>query len=349
MVTVKRPRYSANWELFLARMRMFYREPEAMFWTYGFPILLTIGLGIAFRNKPAEQLPVAIERHPALETVRSALESEKSFRVRDGSALECEGWIRRGEVDVAVLQGDPIEFRLDPTRPEATLARMKVNDVIQRAAGRSDVLTVEESHVTAPGARYIDFLVPGLLGMNLMGGGLWGIGFVTVDMRIRKLLKRMAATPMKKRDFFFSLIASRMAFTVPEVVLLLLTGWLLFQIAIEGGWLTITVVCAIGALSFAGIGLMCASRARKIETISGLMNAVMLPMWIFSGIFFSAKRFPDVIQPLIQALPLTQLINALRAVITDGASLASQWMPLLILTAYGLVSFVLALRWFRWT
>jgi len=341
--------YSPIWELFISRMRMFYREPEAMFWTYGFPVLLTIGLGVAFRNKPPEKVPVAIQNAPALDGIRKTLEADSSFQVRMAKVAQCELWIRKGEVDVALLQGDPLEYHFDPTRPEATVARLKIDEAIQRAAGRTDVVPVKDAHVTAPGARYIDFLIPGLLGMNLMGGGLWGIGFVTVDMRIRKLLKRMVATPMKKRDFFFSLVASRMAFTVPEVLLLMFTGWLLFRVAIEGTWLNIAVVCVIGALSFAGIGLFCASRARKIETISGLMNAVMLPMWIFSGIFFSAKRFPEIMQPFIQALPLTQLINALRAVITDGASLSSQWIPLSILASYGLVSFALALRWFRWT
>lgn len=342
-------RYSPNWELFLARMRMFYREPEAMFWTYGFPVLLTVGLGIAFRSKPPEQVPVAVETVDSLAPQRELLENDKSFKVRTGSRDQCEDWIRKGEVDVAVLQADPLEYRFDPTRPEATVARLKLDEALQRAAGRKDALAVHEVHMTAPGARYIDFLIPGLLGMNLMGGGLWGIGFVTVDMRIRKLLKRMAATPMKKRDFFYSLIASRMAFTVPEVLLLVVTGWLLFGVAIEGTWLRIAVVCTVGALSFAGLGLFLASRARKIETITGLMNAVMLPMWIFSGIFFSSKRFPDLLQPFIQALPLTQLNNALRAVITDGATLTSQAMPLGLLAAYGLVSFWLALRWFRWT
>ena len=140
-----------------------------------------------------------------------------------------------------------------------------------------------------------------------------------------------------------------MVFTIPEVLLLLVTGWLLFRVAIEGSLVNIAIVAGIGALSFAGLGLFLASRARKIETISGLMNAVMLPMWIFSGIFFSSKRFPDLLQPFIQALPLTQLNNALRAVITDDASLMSQWLPLSILAAYGFVSFVLALRWFKWT
>ncbi len=342
-------RYSPNWELFLCRMRMFYREPEAIFWTYGFPVLLTIGLGVAFRTKPPDKVQVAIEGARVLSDIRRTLEDDPAFQTFVGSAAQCEAWIRKGEAAVAIVYGEGIEYHADPTRPEAALARLKVDEAIQRAAGRSDAVGIKSVEVTARGARYIDFLIPGLVGMNLMGGGLWGIGFVTVDMRIRKLLKRLVATPMRKRDFFLSLIGSRMVFTVPEMLLLLLTGWMLFRVAIEGSWLAIAVVAGVGALSFAGLGLFLASRARKIETISGLMNAVMLPMWIFSGIFFSSKRFPDVLQPFIQALPLTQLNNALRAVITDGASLASQGVPLLILAAYGLVSFVLALRYFRWT
>jgi len=342
-------RYSPNWELFLCRMRMFYREPEAIFWTYGFPVLLTIGLGVAFRTKPPDKVQVAIQDAAALGDIRRTLEGDQAFQTFVGSITQCEFRVRKGEADIAVLHTDGIEYRSDPTRPEAAIARLKVDEAIQGAAGRTDAVGVKDVHMTAPGARYIDFLIPGLLGMNLMGGGLWGIGFVTVDMRLRKLLKRLVATPMRKRDFFLSLIGSRMVFTIPEMLLLLVTGWLLFRVAIEGNLASIAIVAGVGALSFAGLGLLLASRARKIETISGLMNAVMLPMWIFSGIFFSSKRFPDILQPFIQALPLTQLNNALRAVITDGASPMSQWLPLSILAAYGSVSFVLALRWFRWT
>ena len=342
-------RYSPHWELFLCRMRMFYREPDAMFWTYGFPALLAIGLGVAFRTKPPDKVQVAIQDAAALSDIRRTLESDQSFQTFVGSLAQCESWIRKGEAAIAVLHADGVEYRSDPTQPEAAIARLKVDEAIQRAAGRTDAVGIKEAYVTSPGARYIDFLIPGLLGMNLMSGGLWGIGYVTVDMRIRKLLKRLVATPMRKRDFLLSLIGSRMVFTIPEVLLLLLTGWLLFRVAIEGSLVSIAVVAGVGALSFSGLGLFLASRARKIETISGLMNAAMLPMWIFSGIFFSSKRFPDILQPFIQALPLTQLNSALRAVITDGASLMSQWLPLSILVAYGLVSFVLALRWFRWT
>lgn len=336
-------------ELFKCRMRMFYREPEAVFWTYGFPVLLTIGLGVAFRSKGPEKVHVIIQDTPALSEIRKTLEADAAFVTVAGSASEAEAKVRKGDVEIAVFDNNGIEYRFDPTRPEATVARLKVDEAIQRAAGRADIVERKDAHLTAPGSRYVDFLVPGLLGMNLMGGGLWGIGFVTVDMRLRKLLKRLVATPMSKRDFFLSLIGSRMVFTIPETILILVTGWLLFSLAVEGTVFNIAVVAGVGALSFSGLGLLISSRARKIETVTGLMNAIMLPMWIFSGIFFSAKRFPDFLQPFIQALPLTQLNNALRAVITDGATLFSQWLPLFILTVYGVVSFVLALRWWRWT
>ncbi|HUU85140.1 MAG TPA: ABC transporter permease [Phycisphaerae bacterium] len=343
-------KYYALYELFLCRMRQFYREPEAIFWTYGFPILLTIGLGIAFRNRPPGQVEVAVEDMPATAQIRAVLADDEGFDLQVASADECARLLRKGDVDILVVaDGEGYEYRFDSTRPEATLARHRVDDALQRAAGRADVLQVADTHVTERGGRYIDFLVPGLLGMNLMGGGLWGVGFVTVDMRIRRLLKRLVATPMRKRDFLLSVIGGRMVFTLPEMFCLLMAAWLIFRIAVVGSVISIFCVAVVGALSFAGLGLLVASRARKLETISGLLNLVMLPMWVLSGTFFSASRFPDVMQPFIQALPLTQLNNALRAVILDGASLPSQALPLLILAAWGVIPFVLALRWFRWT
>ena len=343
-------KYYALKELFLCRMRQFYREPEALFWTYGFPILLTAGLGIAFRNRPPDMIDVAVEDTPATQQIREVLEADETFHLQVASAEDCGRMLRLGQVALLVIPAESgYEYRFDPSRPETALARHKVNDALQRAAGRSDPAPVADAHVTEPGARYIDFLVPGLLGMNLMGGGLWGVGFVTVDMRLRKLLRRLVATPMKKHAFLISLIGGRMVFTLPEMLLLLGTGWLMFRIAIVGSLASVFVICLVGGLSFAGLGLLIACRAQKMETISGLMNLVMLPMWLFGGIFFSSSRFPEAMQPFIQALPITQLNNALRAVILEGATLASQTVPMLILLAWGSISFVLALRWFKWT
>jgi ABC-type multidrug transport system permease subunit len=185
--------------------------------------------------------------------------------------------------------------------------------------------------------------------MNLMNSGMWGIGFALVDMRQRKLLKRFVATPMRRSDFLMALTSSRLVLMIIEVALLLGFGVLVFHMRVLGSILTILLLGAIGAVAFGGLGLLTASRAQKIESVSGLINLVMMPMWIFSGVFFSYERFPAIVHPLIRALPLTALNDALRATILQGASLASQSGRLLVLVLWGGISFVLALRWFRWT
>lgn len=339
-------------ELLLCRIRAFYREPDAVFWTYGFPLILIIGLGIAFRTKPPERVRVDVVAGRGADELTAALLAVDSsgFTVSTHSAEECERRLRRGHADIVVSPDvDGYSYRFDPSRPESVLARARVDDALQRAAGRVDLVTARAHEVTEPGSRYIDFLVPGLLGMNLMGGGLWGVGFVTVDMRVRKLLKRLMASPMRRQDMLFSLFGGRMLFTIPEIAVLLVVAVLLFRVQLAGSIVAIMVVGIVGAMSFAGLGLLVASRAERIETVMGLMNAVMLPMWLLSGVFFSYERFPAVFHPFIKALPLTQLNDALRAVILDGASLASEWFALTYLLAIGFISFVLALRWFKWT
>jgi len=184
--------------------------------------------------------------------------------------------------------------------------------------------------------------------MGLMGGGLWGVGFVIVDMRIRKLLKRFIATPMKKYQFLAGIMLSRFLFMVPEIAILLLFARIAFGVRVQGSLLAVMFFVFLGAFTFAGIGLLVASRAKSLETVSGLMNLVMLPMWVLSGIFFSSERFPAAVQPVIKILPLTPLINALRAVILEGHSLFQLWPQIVILAVWGLVTFVLSLRWFRW-
>jgi ABC-type multidrug transport system permease subunit len=335
-------------QLFLSRLREAFREPEVIFWVFVFPLLLALGLGIAFRNKPPDQIPVAVEQGEAAATVTRALQGE-AFKIDVLSREECARRLRLGKVSLVVVAGGSYEYLFDPTRPESILARTLVDDALQRAAGRKDPVQNRERHFTEPGARYIDFLVPGILGMSLMSGGMWGVGFVTVDMRIRKVLKRLVATPMRKSEFLSAIILSRLLFMVTETALLLLFGWLVFDIVIRGAISTTLLVGLLGALCFGSLGLLVASRAQKIETVSGLMNLVMMPMFVFSGIFFSADRFPDVIQPAVRALPLTALNDALRAVIIEGADLASQAGRLAYLALVTAVCFTLSLRWFRWT
>ncbi len=350
-------------QLTRARLLELMREPEALFWVYGFPILMTVALGIAFRNQPVEQIAVTIVAGPAAEATAAALamsESPERFKTSVLSEAEASAQLRTGRTDLVVVVETPTaappggavepryEYRFDATRPPSVLARSAVDDQLQRAAGRRDVAQVKLVAVDTPGSRYIDFLVPGLLGMSLMGGGMWGVGFVTVDMRRRNLLKRFLATPMKKSHFLAGLMVSRMLFMVPEVLLLLLFARYAFGVVNHGSIVAVIFLILLGAVMFSGIGLLVASRAKTIEMVSGLMNLVMVPMWIFSGIFFSSERFPEAIQPIIQLVPLTPLINALRAVMLEGAPLEAQLQRIGIMLAWSALAFVMALRWFRW-
>jgi ABC-type multidrug transport system permease subunit len=345
-------RYSPLAQLILARVREFYREPEALFWGYGFPLLMTVALGIAFRSKPIEQISVDVQEDPATQAAVEDLSRQERFAVHVHDAATCRRRLRFGKTEVVVAPaaaaGPQYEYWIVPSRPESLVARNAVDDALQRAAGRKEPLNVASEELSDPGGRYIDFLVPGLLGMSLMGGGLWGVGFVTVDMRIRKLLKRLLATPMKKSQFLAAIMLSRLVFMVPEVLLLLVFARLAFGVVIQGNVGAVILLILLGAFTFAGLGLLVASRVRTVEAVSGLMNLVMLPMWIVSGIFFSSDRFPDTVQPVIKIIPLTPLLDALRAVMLEGANLASQLPQIGILLAWGTITFALALRWFRW-
>lgn len=338
-------------QLVLARLREFYREPEAVFWSYVFPILLIIGLGIAFRNRPVEQITVDIESGPQSAAAASALRAIPRFIVTVGDPAECAVRLRTGKTQLVLsATGNPPVYRyeFDPTRPESVLARNAVDDALERAAGRVDRLKTSDDALNEPGGRYVDFLVPGLLGMSLMAGGLWGVGFVTVDMRIRKLVKRFLATPMKKRDFLAAIMVSRMLFMIPEVFIVLVFARYCFGVLYYGSLWAVALLVLVGATMFAGIGLLVASRAKTVEAVSGLMNLVMLPMWMLSGIFFTSDRFPAAIQPVIKILPLTPLIDALRSVMLEGSSLSSQAVRIAIMAAWGSLSFAVALRIFRW-
>ncbi len=347
-------RWSGYTHLLSARLLELKREPEVIFWVFGFPILLALGLGIAFRNKPADITPIAIVTGPGAPDAMSLLKASprgSSVRADVIDELQAQQGFRLGKYDLVVApdgkQG--FQYRYDPARPESVLARALVNEALQAGAGRKDPLPISVVTSSEPGSRYIDFLIPGLLGMNLMNSGMWGIGFALVDMRQRKLLKRFVATPMRRGDFLLALTSSRLVLMVIEIVLLLSLGILVFHMRVLGSLFSILVLAPIGAVTFGGLGLLTASRAQKIESVSGLMNLVMMPMWIFSGVFFSAERFPALLQPYIKLLPLTALNDALRATILQGASLAAQSGRLLVLVLWGGISFALALRWFRWT
>jgi ABC-type multidrug transport system permease subunit len=351
-------RWSGYRHLLWARILELKREPEVVFWVFIFPLLLAAGLGIAFRDKPADITSVVVIDGPGAQKTLAMLESpNKNSSAHSpvrATVLDRDAALKAfhfGKFDLAI-ESNPdgsYTYYYDPARPESVLSRAEIDAALQSAAGRKDALRTSAQSSSEPGSRYIDFLIPGLLGMNLMNSGMWGVGFALVEMRQRKLLKRFVATPMRRSDFLLALTSSRLVLMVIEVGLLLGFGVLVFHMRVQGPILSIILLATLGAVAFGGIGLLTACRAQKIETVSGLINLVMMPMWIFSGVFFSYDRFPAIAHPFIKALPLTALNDALRATILEGATLGSQSGRLLVLAVWGGVSFVLALRWFRWT
>ena len=335
-------------ELTLARLRELIREPEAVFWVFVFPVLLAGILGLAFRSRPPEALPVAVVAGPHGDVRLAALSAQAELKPRLLGESEARQALARGQVVLTVSADDPPTYAYDPTQPESRAARLAVDAALQRAAGRADAFTPGHAEVTEPGTRYVDFLVPGLLGMNLMGTGMWGIGFSLVVARQGNLLKRLVASPARRSHILGAQLFSRLIFLVPEAGALLLFAWLVLGVPVRGSLMLLVAVSLLGAVAFCGLGLLTAARPRTIEGASGLMNLVMVPMWIFSGIFFSTERFPAAMQPFVQALPLTALNDALRAVMLEGASLAPLLPELALLAAWGGLSFVVALKVFRW-
>lgn len=333
-------------ELTLARFREFLREPEAMFWTFAFPVLMTCALGLAFRAQAPRPVPIGVAAGEGREAIVERLRHSAEIELRDLSGDALERALRSGGVHLVVVPTRPVTIRLDPTRPDSRLARLAVATALAPAADGAPAMRDEV--VSARGSRYIDWLVPGLLGLNVMSTGLWGIGFSIVQARTRKLLKRLVATPMRRAHYLLSHLLSRLVFLVLEVSTLIGFALLVFRVPFEGPAWLFAGLCILGALSFGGIGLLVASRARTVEAVSGLMNIVMLPMWLLSGVFFSADNFPQVMQPLIRALPLTALNDALRATMIDGAGAAGVAPQAGVLAAWGLVCFAVALRIFRW-
>lgn len=336
-------------ELTICRAKEFLREPEAVFWVFAFPVLLAVALGFAFREKAPDRIPVGVlEESGAAGTTLATLAASPVLQARAYAGPAGREALRTGKISLLVEPGPPVVFHFDANRPDSRIARMEANEALQRAAGRSDPLAVEAQQVTGQGARYIDFLIPGLLGMNLMGTGIWSIAFSVTVARNRRILKRLIATPMRKSQFLVAQILGRLAFLLPEIVILIGFGWLTFGVAVRGSILLLLAVSLLGAMTFCGFGLLCGSRVSTIEGASGLANVIMLPMWILSGTFFSSARFPDAVQPLIQALPLTALNEALRAIVNEGAGLATVLPQLGIVAAWGAVTFFAALKLFRW-
>lgn len=328
-----------------ATLREFMRTPEALFWTYGFPLVMAIVLGLAFHEKQPDPVRIGAIGDALVQ----ALRANERLVVEPLAAERARSAIAKGEIELLV-EGTPDAPRItiDPTRPQAELARLHVERALQRHAGAREPVRIEERIEAQPGHRYIDFLIPGLIGLNLLGAGLWGIGYTLVDMRGKKLMKRLLVTPMGKAEFLLAFLGSRLLLAIPESFVILAFGVLVFGVPVLGSWLGIASLTIACAFAMKGLGVLVAARPRTVEGVTGWMNLVQLPMWLLGGSFFSNSHFPGWLQPLVKALPLTQYNDAMRELMRGGPASAALF-AIAYLCGFALACFVIAVRCFRWT
>jgi ABC-2 type transport system permease protein len=349
-------------QLVALQFKNFFREPAIIFWAVIFPILMAWVLGIAFTNKGEAKKTVAVvgnitERHLAWLKPDSGNTVSKQFgediknptRVKfvfidEPAALLL---MKRGEINLFLQQiADTITYRYDPQNPDAVNTYL----MIEREINRNGEPIVRSSimPITTKGNRYIDFLIPGLIAMGIMNSCLWGISWNLIEFRMKKLLRRMVATPMRKQDFLLSNLITRTLIGAFETSMLLLFAFLYFRISLEGSILALMLIYFAGILAFAGIAIMVSARTANSQIGNGLINAVTLPMMILSGIFFSYHNFPDWCIPFIKYLPLTLLADSIRSIFIEGAGLKDIMMPFLVLTLTGVVTFFAGLKIYKW-
>ncbi|MBZ4422253.1 ABC transporter permease [Myxococcus sp. RHSTA-1-4] len=335
-------------QLILMRLRMLFRQPEVLFWTFAFPLITTLVLGLAFRTEALGPVKVAIVEGPGAAALVARLEGTPELHVQRLAEVDARRRLARGQVSLVLLSGEAPEALVDPARPDGRAARLLVAQALDSREDRPRVEALKATPVSEPGNRYIDFLIPGLLGMSLMSSSLWSLSSALVFMRGGKLLKRLAATPMRRSDFFIAFLVGRLLFALLELAFFCAFARWLFGVPMFGDYATFTLVGMMGALTFAALGLLVAIRARTEEAVNGLVNLVTMPMLFLSGVFFSSENFPGWLQPFIQVLPLTVVNDSLRAIMLEGAGLDTLGHTLAVLAAWTVVPMVMALRWFRW-
>lgn len=361
------------YRLIAAHLKEIVREPEVLFWGIVFPILMAWGLGIAFSNKQDMTREIALVRHTQTsETAKSKLldilehhpagkkgeytmplKNEKLGNVtltfRECTNEDARVMLKKGTVTLIIDETNgATQYNFDPANAEAQLLYQLVKGVVYNGAGYYSSHQQEIKPLTVAGTRYIDFLVPGLLAMGIMFSCSWGISYVLIERRSKKLLRRMVATPMYKSNMLIALTSARFTMNIAESLLLFAFGWWYFDIQIQGSLLAFALLFVSGNIAFAGIAILISSRTGSSEVGNGLINAVTTPMMVLSGVFFSYHHFPEWAMPVIQNLPLTMLADGVRAVFNEGAGLMEVSKAIIVLSATGVITFIAGLKLFKW-
>ena len=373
-------RFKQLWQLISALFREIIREPGVLFWGILFPILMSLGLGLAFTKKADVIRKVAVinladrsqagsensvsgflenncEKNVSAEkdtwlwkyTIRDEKLGNSVFLFYDMKWDEAVRFLKRGTINVLLLgRNDSIEYHFDPMNPDAQLTYLKLSSIVGKGEVQEVQTNSEIKPLTVTGTRYIDFLVPGLISMGVMMSCMWGISYGIIEKRSKKLLRRLVATPMKKSHFLIALMTVRITMNFIESSVLFLFALFAFKMTIQGNISALILMFLAGNIAFAGIAVLVSSHTSNTEVGNGLINFVVFPMMVLSGIFFSYQNFPDWSIPVIKNLPLTMLTDGIRSIFNEGAGYHEVALPILILTATGALFFGAGLKIFKW-
>jgi len=358
------------YQLTLTQFLETVREPEVLFWGIVFPVLLAIGLGLAFTQTPETKYRIAIveSRPTPLDSLLSVHGKEEmelgqsvvEWLITDPTLGDTRfvftrtQWdeaivaLKRGSADLIVTDSiSEIQYHFDPHNSQAQLAYIKLSGLLKE----SSLTTDQEQNIvplTLKGVRYIDFLIPGLIGLGILNSLCWGISYAVIERRSQKLLRRMVATPMKKSNYLIAMILVRIVMNCVESGVLFFFAWLFFGIHIQGNLGALAVLFISGNIAFAGMAVLMGCRTSKIEVGNGLINAATMPMMILSGIFFSYQNFPSWSIGFIKFLPLTLFTDGLRSIFNEGGGWLEITTPSLLLATLGFGCFVAGVKWFKW-
>ncbi len=372
-------RFGQLWQLTRSMAMELLREPGVLFWGILFPILMSAGLGLAFTKKSDTIRKVAIvgsgETHAndsasLTRFLKSSCEQntsqkEDDFRWKYTMKDERLGnsiflfyemdWdkamvqLKRGTINLLIKSNsETVEYHFDPLNPDAELTYLKLGGMIGQGSSVPVSSNAEIRPLTVTGTRYIDFLIPGLVTMGVMMSCMWGISYGLIEKRSKKLLRRLVATPMKKSHFLIALITVRVAMNFIEAAAIVIFALIAFKMKIQGDIPALFAMFLAGNIAFAGIAVLVSSHTSNTEVGNGLINFIIFPMMILSGIFFSYHNFPDWSIGVISSLPLTMLTDGIRSIFNEGAGIREVFIPILVLSATGIVFFTAGLKIFKW-
>lgn len=362
-------------QLLISHFKEIIREPAVIFWGVVFPILMAWGLGMAFTQKPgitsdivfiaktnqAEILPEAISSKLNLRKTFSKGQTCYQFNYSDKKSGNItfnfypKTWddanlmLKKGQTSIVidVKDGLPV-FYFDRMNQEAQLLFIQLSGLLEKGSAYLSEQNLHAEPLTLAGTRYVDFLIPGLIGMGIMMSCMWGLSYSLIEKRSKKLLRRMVATPMKKPVFLTSLFTARFTMNLAEATILAMFAYFYFGVEIQGSIAALLLLFIAGNTAFSGLAVLISSRTANPEVGNGLINAIVTPMLVLSGVFFSYHSFPEWIVHIIKPLPLTMLNDGARAIFNEGAGFTETIIPALILFAEGFVFFFAGLKTFKW-